>query len=71
MSDTDTKTPLRIARENKGYSREKVVRRLDPPVSTKTLERMERGDAPLRGWRLEQLAAIYGVPVEELKNQAA
>lgn len=71
MSDTTTKTPLRLARERTGYSRETVVRQLDPPITTKTLERMEKGAAPLRGFRLKQLAAIYGVPVEELKTKAA
>lgn len=66
MTDTKQKTPLWIARERTGLSRETVVRRLDPPISAKTLERMERGAAPLKGFRLKQLAAIYEVPVREL-----
>lgn len=66
MTDKEKKTPLRAARERTGLSRETVVRQLDPPISTKTLERMERGTAPLKGFRLKQLAAIYEVPVTEL-----
>jgi hypothetical protein len=66
VTDTAEKTPLWVARERTGLSREMVVRRLDPPISAKTLERMERGVAPLRGYRLKQLAAIYEVPVEQI-----
>lgn len=68
MTDRANKTPLWIARERAGLSREMVTRRaeLDPPISAKTLERMERGIAPLRGFRIKQLAAIYDVDVKEL-----
>jgi transcriptional regulator with XRE-family HTH domain len=66
VTDTVEKTPLRAARERTGLSRETVVRRLDPPISTKTLERMENGLAPLKGFRLKQLAAIYEVPISDL-----
>ena len=47
-------------------SREAAARLMDPPISTKTLERMERGSAPLRLWRLQQLARIYGCALEDL-----
>lgn len=61
MTDEATKTALREARDRIGYSRENVVRLLDPPVSTKTLERWEDDPEPLirKRWRLEQLASIY------------
>ena len=57
-------TPLRAAREAQGYAREKVVAQLDPPLTSKTLERWERdGVLPKRnGARriyLPQLARIY------------
>ena len=65
------RTPLRIARDRTGLSREAVVRRLDPPITTKTFERMERGDAPLKGFRIKQLAVIYGVEPHELTGEAA
>ena len=70
MSDTLEKTPLWLARERTGLSRETVARRLDPPISSKTLERMEKGHAPLRGFRLKQLAAIYEVPQRDLEAAA-
>lgn len=70
MADTNGKSSLLVARERTGLSREAVVRQLDPPISTKTLERMEKGGAPLKGFRLKQLAAIYDVPVAELEAAA-
>lgn len=69
MTDKDQKTPLWLARERTGLSREAVVRQLDPPISTKTLERMENGKAPLKGFRLKQLAAIYDVAADELDGE--
>lgn len=62
---------LREARDHKGYSRENVAPRLDPPVVAKTIERWERGETPAPLWRLEQLAVIYGVSVRELRNGKA
>jgi DNA-binding transcriptional regulator YiaG len=71
MSDRNHKTPLWQARERTGLSRETVSRLLDPPISSKTLERMERGEAPLKGYRLKQLAVIYEVPLDDLETAAA
>ena len=65
MSDI---TPLRAAREHAELSREAVSRRLDPPISMKTLERWERSPVVVKRFRLRQLARIYGVPVAELRN---
>lgn len=64
MTDTLTSTNLREARDRLGYSREHVVRRpeLDPPITTKTLERWESGETPVKGYRLRQLARIYEMP---------
>jgi DNA-binding transcriptional regulator YiaG len=66
MSDTNTITPLRAARDRLGLPRERVAPQLDPPISSKTLERWEAG-AEVKLWRLQQLAAIYGVTAEELE----
>lgn len=70
-SDTPSKSKLRLARENKGMSREMVVRQLEPPITVRTLQRMEAGETPLRKWRVEQLAAIYGVRVHTLMERKA
>ena len=61
---------LRMAREAAKLSRERAARALDPPISMKTLERWE-GGANVKRFRLEQLAKIYGVPVESLNNGKA
>lgn len=53
-----------------GLSRERVAAKLDPPISSKTLERMEQGKAPLKGFRLKQLAAIYEVATADLEDAA-
>lgn len=68
MTDTATRNPLREARDRIGYSREAVTRRpeLAPPITSKTLERWENG-ARVKDFRLQQLAAIYGVDREELR----
>lgn len=66
MSDT-THERLREAREELGLSRERTAARLIPPVSAKTLERWEKGISPIKGYRLLQLADLYGVPVGLLK----
>lgn len=69
MTDTATeKSPIWRVREAEGLSREKVVRLLDPPVSTKTLERWERGVSPIDRWRLRQLAAVYRVRLSDLEE---
>ena len=68
MSDT-TRNPLRPVRDRIGYSRDYVVRRLDPPVTSKTLARWEQGDTrKIRPYYLVQLAEIYHVPVETLRD---
>ncbi len=65
-----SKSKLRLVREATGLSRERVAAQLDPPISSKTLERMEQGLAPLKGFRLKQLAALYDVSVDELGDAA-
>lgn len=67
MSDI---TPIRAARQRESLSREKVVRLLDPPVSTKTLERWEREPAKVPRWRLRQLAHVYRVKIADLEQVA-
>lgn len=59
------------ARDEYGLSREKVAALLDPPISSKTLERWERGETPLPKWRAKQLAAIYGVTLKSLNGEKA
>lgn len=70
MSDTG-KTPLRSAREHLGKSRERVAAELDPPVSSKTIERWEKPGARVPLWRLKQLARIYRIGVARLTERAA
>lgn len=55
---------LRTARDRLGLSRERVAAQLDPPISSKTLERWEKVDANVPLWRREQLADIYGCDVK-------
>lgn len=67
MSDTH---PIWEARKRESLSREKVVRLLDPPVTTKTLERWERCVTPVPKWRVRQLAQVYRVKVNDLESVA-
>jgi DNA-binding XRE family transcriptional regulator len=62
MSRRKPLSPLRAARERKGYSREWVAGRLDPPVSSKTIERWEEHPEKVKGYRIEQLAELYDAP---------
>lgn len=71
MSDTVAKSGLWLAREAEGLSRETVVRLLEPPVSTKTLERWEKQVTPAPRWRVRQLAKLYRTKVAELDKAAA
>ena len=50
---------LREAREETGLSRERVAAQLNPPVSSKTIERWEAGITPTPGWRKAQLLKLY------------
>ena len=61
-------SPLRIARERTGLSREKVAAQLD--ISSKTVERWEKGTQKRRIKRsyLKQLADLYEVTLEELER---
>jgi ribosome-binding protein aMBF1 (putative translation factor) len=61
---------LREARDATGLSRERVAAQLDPPISSKTLERWENG-ATVKRWRLQQLAEVYGVSLHSLSEKAA
>lgn len=67
MSDTH---PIWDARKAESLSREQVVRLLEPPITTKTLERWERCITPAPKWRVRQLAQIYRVKADELEKVA-
>ncbi len=64
MSDS-----LRQARDFHGLSREKVAALIG--VSSKTIERWENGTTPAKRYQLARLAAVYGVPVEQLTEEVA
>ena len=73
MTDTTTNgdlaAALRTAREHAGLSREKVAGKLDPPVSSKTIERWETPGVTFaridrRRFYLAQFAALYGTEIE-------
>lgn len=68
MSDTGTrKSQIWRRRERVGLARERVAAQLDPPISSKTLERWEKNVTPIPGWRKVQLEALY----EAAMGQAA
>jgi transcriptional regulator with XRE-family HTH domain len=67
MADT-VQTKLRSVREYLEFSRELVARRLDPPVTARTIDRWERGTSRPKRYQLLQLATIYGVDVDQLDN---
>jgi DNA-binding XRE family transcriptional regulator len=69
MADTST-TRLRAARDRLGIGREKVAAKLDPPISSKTLERWETPGYKVPLWRLRQLADQYEVDVDELLERS-
>ncbi len=58
---------LRQAREFTGLSREKVAAELG--ISSKTLERWEKGITPTKRYQLVRLAALYSVPLEQLTGE--
>jgi ribosome-binding protein aMBF1 (putative translation factor) len=60
MTDSVADT-VRQRRVQLGISRERVAARLKPPVTAKTIERWEKGDSPLPGWRRIQLEELYAV----------
>ena len=68
MSDSVRHSRLRAAREQIGLGREKVAAQLDPPISSKTLERWEAG-ASVKRWRLNQLADVYGCDPADLEPE--
>lgn len=70
MTDTGEKSPLWRARETEGLSREAVVRQLEPPVTTKTLERWEKDITPCPRYRLRELARIYRTKLADLQEAA-
>lgn len=71
MSDSDGHSRLRVKRDALGLGREKVAAQLDPPISSKTLERWEDGSSPVKRWRLNQLASVYGCDPKDLMEQVA
>lgn len=62
---------MRRARDAKGLARERVAALIDPPISSKTLERWEQPGYPVPRWRAEQLAALYDVAVVQIIAEAA
>lgn len=60
---------LREARDYLGLSREKVAAKVG--ISSKTLERWEKGETPVKRYQLQQLAEVYGVSVDDLEKAAA
>lgn len=59
---------LQEAREQYGLSREKVAARIG--VSSKTIERWEKGSTPIRRYQLLALADLYGVDPETVEVHA-
>lgn len=62
MSDTAKKTPRSAIwkrRDRVGLSRERVAALLNPPVTSKTIERWEKGVSPLPGHRRVELQRLY------------
>lgn len=55
----DRKSRLWRARGRTGVSRERIAAQLDPPVSSKTIERWEKGVVPIPGYRKAQLEQLY------------
>ncbi len=58
---------LRQARDFTGLSREKVAAQLG--ISSKTLERWEKGTTSAKRYQLVRLAALYEVPLEQLTDE--
>lgn len=58
MTDTMADT-VHERRKSLGLSRERVAAQLEPPVTSKTLERWEKSKTPIPGWRALQLLAVY------------
>lgn len=56
---TDRKSRLWRKRERTGLGRERVAAQLDPPVTSKTIERWEKGTTPIPLWRQRQLESLY------------
>jgi transcriptional regulator with XRE-family HTH domain len=61
-----TTTNLRAVRDRLGLPRERVASKLEPAISSKTLERWEAGETKPKLYRVQQLAELYGVDVSEL-----
>lgn len=59
------KPPIWQKREETGLSRERAAAQLDPPVSSKTIERWEHGITEIPGWRKAQLEALYAAVMEQ------
>lgn len=65
----DERVGLRQARERTGLSREKVAPQVG--ISSKTLERWERGDTSPKRYIVERLAVIYGITVDAIELEVA
>jgi DNA-binding XRE family transcriptional regulator len=64
LSRQSTVTLLQ-ARKNTGLSREKVAPQVG--ISSKTLERWEKGMTPAKRYIVAQLAVIYGVDADAIE----
>ena len=60
----DRKSRLWMSRSRTGLSRERVAALLDPPVTSKTIERWEKGIVPIPGYRKAQLTELYARVME-------
>lgn len=70
MTDTaNGKSRLRLAREAEGLSRERAAAHIG--ISSKTLERYEKGVTPVPRFRLREFAKLYRVQrLSELERAA-
>jgi transcriptional regulator with XRE-family HTH domain len=68
VSGHNGKVTLLEARTNTGLSREKVAAQVD--ISSKTLERWEKGKTPAKRYIVNRLAVIYGVDPDAIELAA-
>jgi transcriptional regulator with XRE-family HTH domain len=61
-----TNEKLKVMRQCKGWTQEEIAEKLD--WSLKTYSKIERGEADIKLEKLQQIAEIMGVNVEELVN---
>ena len=64
-------TPLAKVVEKQGRRVDWLAAQLDPPVDPSTVSRWCNGKREIPRFRFPQLAALLGVPVEELSAEKA